>query len=62
MSEDVRTKTKKFDTHVYPFLLLRSVKHRILASTYLDFRLDSGEVKISDRCIGDSSPVYIASR
>ena len=21
MSEDVRTKTKKFDTHVYPFLL-----------------------------------------
>ena len=23
MSEDVRTKTKKFDTHVYLFLLLR---------------------------------------
>ena len=41
MSEDVRTKIKKFDTHVYPFLLLRSVKHRILASTYLDFRLDN---------------------
>ena len=35
MSEDVRTK-KKFDTNVYPFLLL---KHQILASTYLDFRL-----------------------
>ena len=41
MSEDVRTKTKKFDTHIYPFLLLRSVKYRILASTYLDFRLDN---------------------
>ena len=41
MSEDVRTKTKKFDTHVNPFLLLRLVKHRILASTYLDFRLDN---------------------
>ena len=40
MSEDVRIKTKKFDTHSYPFLLLRSVKYRILASTYLDFRLD----------------------
>ena len=23
MSEDVRAKTKKFDTHIYPFLLLR---------------------------------------
>ena len=33
MSGDVRTKTKKFDTHIYPFLLLRSVKYRILAST-----------------------------
>ena len=36
MSEDVRTKTKTFDTHIYQFLLLRSVKYPILASTYLD--------------------------
>ena len=41
MSEDVRTKTKTFDTHIYQFLLLRSVKYRILPSTYLDFRLDN---------------------
>ena len=39
--EDRNNTTKKFDTHVYPSLLLRSVKHRILASTYLDFRLDN---------------------
>ena len=41
VSEDFTTKTKTFDTHIYQFLLLRSVKYRILASTNLDFRLDN---------------------
>ena len=52
-------KQKKFDTHIYPFLLLQSVKYRILASTYLDFRLDNAQVKISPKCIGVSSPCIL---